>query len=155
MSKIDADWFIENWREICGGAMLLIIAPIFIYLIVNQNPKLSDYNERDSIHNLFERDAKAIDLPNRFTLKQFEKGGKYGSGILDSVSYQTSLSINAAKEKTAEELAKKGWRFQKNEDQRALFCKDKYAASVYVGDSPQPNFSSVTIYFSLGLGGGC
>lgn len=155
MSKINADWFIENWREVCGGVIVLIAAPVFIYFVFKQNPKLSDYNERDSIHNLFERDAKAIDLPNRFTLKQFEKDGKYGSSILDSVSYQTSLSVDAAEKKTGEELTKKGWRFLKKENREIKFCKDKYAASVYVGNSPDANLSAVTIYFSLGLGGDC
>ncbi len=125
--------------------------PIAIFMFLNADPDLTDYERRESVHALFERDSKSIRLPNQFTIKNFEKGGKSGSSILDKITFRTRLPKNEAVVRVDEELRRLGWSFWKKEEELYVYCKRKFAADIYINDYPSESSTDVTIYFILGL----
>lgn len=128
-----------------------LVIPMAIYMILNTDADVSDHNRREAIHTLFEKDAKSIKLPNQFTIKNFEKGGKVDSSILDSIIYRTRIPKSEAIIRVDEELKRLNWSFWKKEDNSYVYCKSKFVADVYVEDYLPERSTDITIYFILGL----
>ncbi len=124
---------------------------MFIYIFANGDPDLTNYEKRKLVHAIFENDLKSIQLPSQFTIKYFNKGGKSGSSILDSITYRTRLFEKEAANEVNSELKRLGWYFWKEEDKSIVYCKGKFAGNVYYNSVSQENSTDVTFDFSLGL----
>ncbi len=145
----------ERNKEILKFLAPLLIpffgVPIAVYMVLNTDPDLTDPKRREAVHDIFEKDLKSIQLPNQFTIRYFEKGGKSGSSILDSITYRTRLPKNETASRVDGELKRLGWSFWKKEDNSVIYCKGKFAGDVYFASYPPENSTDVTFNFILGL----
>lgn len=147
MKKLDANWFVDNWKWVVFIALGITIFPSIIYHFATMDAELWNKDLRIQSEERLEKEMKEIKLPPKTAVNKFQNFGKRFS-IIIQIRYRTEISREDFVRHFKNELEKSGWvHYEKGASYNYSFCRGKQNATLnYEGNSL---FSDGADYYQL------
>lgn len=84
----------EIWKLIGYLTFVFTVISFALYKIFTTDEDLIDTYKNEKMHSIFESELKSIQLPEKFTIRNFEEHGKPGFSLSNTVTNRTRLSMS-------------------------------------------------------------